>query len=305
MNTHDIAIPQADTLFEPVYDDYGLRLALVFGNHAEDGVCPYARAQRCYHCDIGFGEGVQFDTASNLRRLAWFRQHYAAYWHELAHLVIYNSGSTLNPRELAPEVCQHIMAFARSLPRLRQVSMDSREGFVTTDAVRQLATALGAGKRLSLILGVESADDRIRNQFLNKKMPKSMIEKALQRFRLAWDGLTASQRETVATPGLSINIVIGSPGTDADTVQQDALNTAHYALDLAQRYDLALDLNIHPFYPSRHSLTHFPTTQRVSPDIVLEVVAALKTLQSDKVHFFIGLQDENHDQEPQQRHKEM
>lgn len=301
MQANDPAIPAADTLFKPVRDDYGVRLALVFGNQAEDGVCPYARAGRCHHCDIGFGEGVQFDTDTNLRRLDWFRRHYANDWNTLAHLVIYNSGSTLNPRELAPEVCRQIMAFARTLPQLRQVSMDSRESFVNTEYVRQLATDLGAGKRLSLILGIESADDRIRNEFLNKKMPKPMIEKALRRFRQAWDAAD----EDMASPGLSVNIVIGSPGTTPETVRQDALDTANYAIALAKQHGLPLDMNIHPYYTSQHSLEYFPLHQRVATHIVLDVVAELDKLKATEVHFFVGLQDENHDQEPDKRSEDI
>ena len=37
-------VPRADSLFEPVRDRYGWRLALVFGNHAAGGFCPYFTA---------------------------------------------------------------------------------------------------------------------------------------------------------------------------------------------------------------------------------------------------------------------
>lgn len=305
MNSKDPAIPDNNILFEPVDDHYGRRLALVFGNHAKDGVCPYARAKRCHHCDIGFGEGVQFDSAMNLRRLQWLQQYYDACWSEVAHLLIYNSGSTLNPRELSPEVCDHITSFASSLPKLRQLSMDSREAFVTTAYVRQLALTLGEGKRFGIIIGVESADARIRNHFLNKKMPVVAINNALIRFRQAWDDIEPEQRQRMADPALLINLVIGSPGTTDDTVVTDALNTAHYAINLAKEYDLPLDLNIHPYYPSSHSLQHFPDHPRASSQTVLKVLTELNKLKSEHVQFFVGLQDENHDQEPQLRQNDV
>ncbi|MDQ6975535.1 MAG: hypothetical protein Q9M22_03095 [Mariprofundaceae bacterium] len=297
MNSNDRAIPNSNILFEPVDDHYGRRLALVFGNHAKDGVCPYAQAKRCYHCDIGFGEGVQFDSTMNIRRLQWLQQYYASCWPGVAHLLIYNSGSTLNPRELSPKVCDRIISFAKSLPKLRQFSMDSREAFITTKYVRHLALALGSGKRFGVILGVESADERIRNKFLNKKMSGTAITKALIRFRQAWDGVEQAQRQQMADPVLLINLVIGSPGTNNQTVITDALNTAHYAIKLAEEYQLPLDLNIHPYYPSRHSLQHYPDHPRASSQTLLEVVNELNKLKSERVHFFIGLQDENHDQD--------
>ena len=97
---HDPAIPDARLLFEPVQDGYGTRLALVFGNEAPGGVCPFYGRQ-CYHCDIGAGEGVQFNTDWNSRRLDFFRRHYADILPRTAHLVVYNSGSVLNPHELS------------------------------------------------------------------------------------------------------------------------------------------------------------------------------------------------------------
>lgn len=47
--------PRAEGLFRPVHDRRGLRLAIVLGNQAPAGVCPYAAGGRCHHCDIGLG----------------------------------------------------------------------------------------------------------------------------------------------------------------------------------------------------------------------------------------------------------
>ena len=105
------AVPRAESLFEPVRDRYGWRLALVFGNHAPGGFCPYYAAERCFHCDIGAGEGAAFDHATNRQRLAWFREHYQPHLASISHLVLYNSGSVLNPREMPPELLDEIVRF--------------------------------------------------------------------------------------------------------------------------------------------------------------------------------------------------
>jgi hypothetical protein len=62
-------VPPRDSVFEAVSDAYGLRLALVFGNHARGGLCPYYPAGHCHHCDIGAGEGFAFDSSMNHMRL--------------------------------------------------------------------------------------------------------------------------------------------------------------------------------------------------------------------------------------------
>ncbi len=307
MVAHDFSVPHAGQLFQPVQDHYGIRLALVFGNHAPGGICPYARTGHCHHCDIGFGEGMQFDAADNLKRLAWYRTYYADILPQVAHLVIYNSGSTLNPKELSPEVCKEIIQFAASLPLLKQVSMDSRESFITTDYSRELAGILGPDKLFRIILGIESADDRIRNQLLNKKMPKRMIERAVCRFRTAWEEADMDIRQAMAAPGLSVNVVIGAPGTTEATVDDDVLETANYAVKLSEKYSMPVDLNLHPYYPSRRSLSRFPDHRRVSPYRVKETLTMLKQVigESDKIVFFLGLQDEHHDQEQQQRAEDL
>ena len=70
------SVPRRELLFEVVRDPYGPRLALVFGNHAPGGICPYYTGELCYHCDIGAGEGAAFDHTTNRQRLAWFADYY-------------------------------------------------------------------------------------------------------------------------------------------------------------------------------------------------------------------------------------
>ena len=135
------ARPHDRLLFAPTRDRYGVRLALVFGNHAPGGRCPYYTAGQCSYCDIGAGEGAAATLESNRQRLAWFQEHYHEILPEVAHLVLYNSGSLLNPQEMPPELLDAILAWARSLPAVRVVSVDSREGLVTEVAVKRVASA--------------------------------------------------------------------------------------------------------------------------------------------------------------------
>ena len=39
--------PHQKSLFRPVYDRRGLRLAIVLGNEALSGICPYAARNNC------------------------------------------------------------------------------------------------------------------------------------------------------------------------------------------------------------------------------------------------------------------
>ena len=125
------ARPADRLLFAPARDRYGLRLALVFGNQAPGGQCPYYVAGQCRHCDIGAGEGAAVTSELNRQRLAWFQAKYRQGLPEAAHLLLYNSGSVLNPREMPFEVLDEILVWARSLPAVRIVSLETREYAVT------------------------------------------------------------------------------------------------------------------------------------------------------------------------------
>jgi hypothetical protein len=174
-NTIPSVAPREASLFEPVRGRYGWRLALVFGNHAPAGRCPYY-PRACFHCDIGAGEGMAFDHAANRQRLDWFRDHYRAQLDSINHLVIYNSGSILNPREMPPELLDEILGFARSLAAVRIVSVDSRETYIRPGPLLRMVSVLRPGIMLRPILGIETADDRLRENVLQKAMPRAAID---------------------------------------------------------------------------------------------------------------------------------
>ncbi|MBS0202628.1 MAG: hypothetical protein JSS49_06980 [Planctomycetes bacterium] len=279
--------PSSDQLFEPVLDSYGLRLALVLGNHAADGQCPFFKAALCHHCDIGRGEGAAFDLLTNRRRLAWYREHFADVLQSTAHLVIYNSGSVLNPMEMPMPLLEEVLEMAREQTSIRVVSFDSRESFVTAARVMTLANRLRSDQCVRIILGIESASDVIRNQVLQKEMTDSGIQRVLDQLAVAADSVGWDR------VGLDVNIVIGAPGTSRDTAVADARQTASHAIS---RSRVSVDFNLHPYYPSKRGLKRFPDHPRCSEQILAESLHAVLDVPSvRRPRIFIGLNDEGHD----------
>jgi uncharacterized Fe-S cluster-containing MiaB family protein len=231
-------VPRAENLFDPVRDRYGCRLALVFGNHAPGGLCPYVAVNRCFHCDIGSGEGAASDHAANRARLAFFRDHYGTYLGSINHLVLYNSGSLLNPREMPRDLLAEILAFARSLPAVRIISIDSREAYITPVTLERVLDCVGNGHVVDPILGVETADDRIRNEVLQKAMPRTAIARVFR------DISHVAKRRGRERLGVDVNIVIAGPGTTPETAIDDAVETARFALGLGLEHGIKVDLNI-------------------------------------------------------------
>ncbi len=288
--------------FEPVRDRYGPRLALVFGNHARNGMCPYYVGSRCLHCDIGAGEGAAFDLGSNRGRLEWFADHYGTILDSVSHLVIYNSGSVLNSREMPADFLDEIVIFARSLTAVRVLSLDSREAFIKHECVRRILAVAGERIAVRPILGIESSDDRIRNEILRKVMPRARIIRVFRDL-----GELAAQYGADRI-GLDVNIVIGSPGTTSETAVADAAATALFALRAGALHGVRVDLNLHPYYSGERGRAIFPDHLRCS---VATTIAAASTIaelvKSDgaQTNLFIGWQDEGHDREQHERYLEL
>jgi hypothetical protein len=300
--TKGSAIPHGELLFEPAHDRYGARLALVFGNHAPGGFCPYYVLDRCFHCDIGAGEGAAFDQAANRERLVWLGEYYRQQLASILHLVIYNSGSVLNQRELPPEVLYEIIAFARALPAARVVSLDSREAFIRAGALRRILARCGDELMIRPILGIETADDRIRNEVLDKRMPRTAIARVYREL-----GALAGEFGP-GRIGLDVNVVIGGPGTRRDTAVEDAVATARFALDSGIEHGVSVDVNLHPYYPGARGLARFPDHGRCSPATTARAaaeIAALVRAMSVASCVYIGCHDEGHDSDPIERHAEI
>jgi hypothetical protein len=293
---NDASIPGPQLLFEPVQGRYGVRLALVFGNEAPGGVCPFYGRQ-CYHCDIGAGEGVRFDAQMNRARLTFFCQHYAVALPRVAHLVLYNSGSVLNRRELSDQTLEAILEWAATLPECRVVSLDSREMFITEERLDFALKRVRADQQLRPILGLETQDDQARTVVLNKRIVRTSVETVF-RTVAAYGGRV----------GLDINVMFAPPPFQGQGAVDEVEATALFALGLAARHGAPVDFNLHPYYPSLIGRKHFPAHPRAGFDEVLHAARRLELAVAESrgaSNVFIGWQDEAHDQEAALRSVEL
>ncbi|MBS3175858.1 hypothetical protein J4457_01335 [Candidatus Woesearchaeota archaeon] len=296
MNENSI-IPDTSTLFTPMRDIYGNRLALVFGNESKGGECPFFTAKQCYHCDIGTGEGTQFTPDMNEQRLKFFKRYYSAVPPTIDHLVIYNSGSTLNEREMSRGTLGMIVDYVASLQKCGIVSLDSREMFVTADALEYVVNKLRTDQQMRVILGIESQSDGIRMGKLNKKMTRKGIEGAFK--------VVSNYTERA---GMDINVVFQPPELVGEEAIREAVETVRYSLDLAEKYSVSVDFNYHPFYQTKRSRAMYPGHPRANLEdakkALVEMTKEIET-KGGKSKIFIGWQDEQHDQEQHKREAEL
>tara|TARA_Y100000310_G_C20621132_1_gene783346 strand:- start:86 stop:1015 length:930 start_codon:yes stop_codon:yes gene_type:complete len=286
--------PDESILFEPVADAYGSRLALVFGNEFANGECPFYTAKQCNHCDIGAGEGKQFDSEMNAERLGFFQEQYKDVLKGIEHLVIYNSGSTLNKREMSRKTLREVLDYASSLEDCKVVSLDSREMYATEDSLDYVVGSLREDQQARVILGIESQSDEVRIGKLNKRMTRKGIERAFS--------VVGKYEGNV---GVDVNIVFQPPELNGEDAITEAVETLKYGLDLGEQYGVPVDFNFHPYYQSEKSKGLFPDHPRADLQDAKKSLRRMKAEIGDRdTKIFVGWQDEEHDQQSALRDRE-
>lgn len=281
--------PPEGSLFTPVDSPRGLRLALVFGNEAPGGRCPFHGVQ-CMHCDLGAGEGIRFTPEMNVARLHYLSEHYREVFPTIKHLVIYNYGSTFNDIELSPLTRQHIMAFARDLPQLQRISFDSREHFVSADKVGTMIDLLRPDQTMSITLGLESQSEVIREINLQKHMSRTQIEDVFRAL--------ASRADRTA---VEMNVLFQPPDITGQDAIEEAIKTIEYGLALMDQFGVLVEFNFHPYYPSSKGTKAFPCHPRAMLEHATS--ALIRSIRIIKSHgggsaIFVGWNDEGHDLQP-------
>lgn len=290
------AVPNADSLFDPVEGSRGLRLALVFGNEAPQGKCPFFGNQ-CSHCDLGEGEGIRFTPEINRARLDFFRSHYSEALGKVNHLVVYNSGSTLHSLELSDETLGNILEFAGGIPSLRRVSFDSREDFVTTQKLDRIFSALRPDQTATITLGLESQDDTVRMKTLGKRITREEMESVFRQVA-----------GRAPRGGIDLNILFQPPGLLGNEAVDEALATVGYGLEMGARFKVPVDFNFHPYYPSwRGTLEHPNHPRAIVQDAIRCLILAIRLIRehSPDSRLFVGLNDEGHDQQSARRQRDL
>ena len=283
------AIPNADLLFKPTMDAYGTRLALVFGNEYKEGKCPFVNQCGTTYCDIGQGEGTQFTPEKNRERLDFFRNQYSEILQGVEHLVLYNSGSVLNRNEFSQETLGDILEYFSSLQECKVISLDSREMYITNDTLDYIVNQLRQDQQPRVIIGIETQNDQVRIRKLKKIMTKEAIKRAFQ--------LIGAYNQKV---GVDINILFQPPGLMGEDAIEEAVKTAELGLDLAQEYNVPIDINFHAYYPSESGKKLFPNHPRASIKDELKAIRRIRQLifeRNSNSQLFLGGQDEVHDQE--------
>ena len=154
---------------------------------------------------------------------------------EIRVLSLYNSGSMLNPEEFPPDALAAICGDIRRMPSIRKVVLETRAEYADPDYVRRLAAVLYPGARLSIAMGLETADDIVRELCLNKGFKTDRMQKTIEAVGEYAD--------------IQLYILAGIPFLTESEAVEDAVSAIRWAHRAG-----ADEIHIEPLTIQRHTL---------------------------------------------------
>lgn len=95
------------------------------------------------------------------------------------NLVIYNGGSFLNDNEISPSVQLEICERVSNHPSIKNLLVESRVEFIDEKKIKRMKNTLQE-KTLTIGIGLESQNDKIRNTIIKKGLNKEDYEKVIK-----------------------------------------------------------------------------------------------------------------------------
>ncbi len=279
-----------EPLFSLRRDRNGLRPVFMLGNIY--GRCPYD----CKFCGVKASERIAPAEVLNRFHQLWDR--YQPLLGEPYHPLIYNEGNVTNPLEFPKELLDYILQFFRGDPRVRYVSLNSRERDANDELLRELREQKYPFP-IHFIFGMESSSPRAQ-PVLGKKTVGE-LDRFVDKL-LAWgDRNKANRNRRTYCFGLDVNLVFlpelyleegESRAGQEERVQQGIRQDVNYVLDVADR-GIPIQINIHPY----HRVDDLPFADADLGTLI----GALPCLQSivdlhnarhpaHPVHLFIGIE---------------
>jgi len=197
----------------------------------------------------------------------------------IQELDLYMAGSFLSDEEMPPVARESILRESGAIPGLKQVLIESRPEFITGESVAGAKEMLG-DKKLSVGMGLESADDYLRETVLNKGFSKVDYEKAV--------GVLAKGGVDVLT------YVLLKPTTMEEVAAiQDVVNTVRYIKEVSDKCGINDGvISLSPtFVPAGTKLFKEFEMGKYQPPTLWSLVEALKQIHNLSV-IRVGLSEE-------------
>lgn len=148
---------------------------------------------------------------------------------------LFVSGSFYNDDEVPPPARAVLLARLGREPLVRRVLVESRPEHVAPEKVEASREALGEGPELEVGLGLESADDRVRQVLVRKGFGKEAFERAVS-------ALAAGRARLLAY------VLVKPLGLDEAAALLDSVESARYVFEVAAGSGVAARVALQPVF---------------------------------------------------------
>lgn len=191
-----------------------------------------------------------------------------------------NEGSILDERTLPREQLSYLLRACAALPAVENIILETRPEFATPSLLDELAD-LAAPKRISLKIGLESADDRIRQRVLGKNMDLQVFERTV--YDLGRRGIDLA----------SYVLVKADPRHCDAEGRADAIATCRYLKNLCQTSGIRLTLRVNAMYRAAGSRwAAWAKQSGWTPPSVFDLADVMYAVADAETPVYAGLSEE-------------
>ncbi|MBI4427454.1 MAG: hypothetical protein HY569_03170 [Candidatus Magasanikbacteria bacterium] len=195
------------------------------------------------------------------------------------------AGSFYNDNEMSSKSRAYLFKEAAKLPEVKHVMVETRVDYLTLEKVIDSQKLLRSDQKLELAIGLESANDKVRNIVLHKGLTKT-----------GYEHFADICQETGSR--MRSYILIGSPTLTESEVIEDTVETARYAYEVANARGIEAFLAIKPmFIPKGTGIEkQFEEGKYQLPTLwnVIEIVKKITKLKEYQPNsIWVGMYDEN------------
>ena len=194
-----------------------------------------------------------------------------------------NEGSILDNERFYPESLDYLLIRCQEMTNLQVISLETRPEYITKKILENVLQK-SASKKVDVTIGLETQDDQLRRQVLNKQFSKEMVEEKIKILGKCGVRLTS--------------YVMVKPGpymTEAEGIQE-ALATVEYLCQQCSRANVELIIYLNPTYNAEGSnFEQIVKENGYTPPKIQSVFNIITEAQRWAVPIYTGLWSESMD----------
>jgi radical SAM enzyme (TIGR01210 family) len=188
-------------------------------------------------------------------------------------------GSLLNDREICPQTRRELLQCISGIDGIRRVSFESRAEYVTLDKLQESKKILG-DRIVELGIGLESADDHVRNNIIKKGLSKDKFERVVALLK-------------DASMDLLVYILVKAPHLSEQSAIEDALGSIEYVFKVAERIGINARVALEPVFITQNTYLEKLFLDSSYKLVNLWSVVDIIIRSHDMGNIFVGLSDED------------